>query len=37
MIKNGFSEFDGDHGAKTPIGNISTQALSACLAESQLQ
>ncbi len=37
MIKKGFSEFYGDHGAKIPYGNISTQVLSPCLTESQLQ
>ncbi len=35
MIKNGFSEFEGDKGAKIACGNISNPALSACLAESQ--
>jgi hypothetical protein len=31
MIKNSFSEFKGNNGAN---GNVSSQALSACLAES---
>jgi hypothetical protein len=35
MIKNVFYEFVGDNGAKIACGNISSQALSACLAESQ--
>jgi hypothetical protein len=35
MIENGFSEFEGNNGAKIACGNISSQALSACLAESQ--
>jgi hypothetical protein len=34
MIKNAFSEFEGDNWAKIACGNISSQALSACLAES---
>jgi hypothetical protein len=33
MIKNSFSECKGDNGAKSASGNISSQALSACLAE----
>jgi hypothetical protein len=37
MIKNFFSEFEGDNWAKIAGGNISSQALSACLAESQLK
>jgi hypothetical protein len=35
MIKNVFSEFEGDDWAKIACGNISSQALNACLAESQ--
>jgi hypothetical protein len=35
MIKKGFSEFEGDIGVKIACGNISSQALSACLTESQ--
>ncbi len=34
MIKNSFSEFKGDNGAKSASGYISCQALSACLVES---
>jgi hypothetical protein len=37
IIKNSFSEFKGDNGAKSAGGNISIQALSASLAESQLE
>jgi hypothetical protein len=36
-IKIGFSEFTGDNGAKIACGNISSQALSACLAVSQFE
>jgi hypothetical protein len=32
-----FSEFEGDNWAKIACGNISSQALSACLAESQFK
>jgi hypothetical protein len=35
IIKNVFSEFEGDNEAKIACGNISSQALSACLVESQ--
>jgi hypothetical protein len=31
MIKNSFSEFEGDNGAESVSGNVSSQALSACL------
>jgi hypothetical protein len=37
MIKNVFSEFEGNNWAKIACGNISSQALSACLAESQFK
>jgi hypothetical protein len=37
MIKNVFSEFEGDNWAKIACGNISSWALSACLAESQFK
>ncbi len=37
MIKNAFSEFEGDNWAKIACGNISSQALSTCLAESQFE
>jgi hypothetical protein len=37
IIKNGFSEYKGISGAKSAGGNISSQALSACLVESQLE
>ncbi len=37
MIKNGISEFDGNNGAKSAGGNVSSQALGACLAESQFE
>jgi hypothetical protein len=37
MVKNGLSEFEGDNREKIACGNISIQALSACLAESQFQ
>jgi hypothetical protein len=37
MIKNVFSEFEGNNWAKIACGNISSQAFSACLAESQLK
>jgi hypothetical protein len=35
MVKNVFSEFEGNDWAKIACGNISSQALSTCLAESQ--
>jgi hypothetical protein len=34
IIKNGFSEFEGYNGAESAV---SSQALSACLAESQFE
>jgi hypothetical protein len=37
MVKNGFSEFKGNNWTKIACGNISGQALSACLAESQFE
>jgi hypothetical protein len=37
MIKNVFSEFEGNNWVKIACGNISSQALSACLAESQFK
>ncbi len=37
IIKNAFSEFEGDNWAKIAYGNISSQALSAYLAESQFE
>jgi hypothetical protein len=37
IIKNGYSEFKGISGAKSACGNISSQALSACRAGSQLE
>jgi hypothetical protein len=41
MIKNGFSEFEGNNegnnGAESASGNVTSQALSACLAESQFE
>jgi hypothetical protein len=37
MIKNVFSEFEGNNLAKIACGNISSQALSACLAKSQFK
>jgi hypothetical protein len=37
MIKNDFSEFKGNNSAKIACGNISGQALSACLAETQFE
>jgi hypothetical protein len=33
MIKNSFSEFEGNNGAKSADGNVSSQALSACLVK----
>jgi hypothetical protein len=35
MVKNVFSEFEGNNWVKIACGNISSQALSTCLAESQ--
>jgi hypothetical protein len=37
MVKNGFSEFKGNNWTKIACGNISGQALSTCLAESQFE
>jgi hypothetical protein len=37
MVKNGFSEFKGGNGAEVACGNISSQALSTCLVESQFE
>jgi hypothetical protein len=37
MIKNVFSEFEGNNWAKIACGNIYSQALSTCLAESQFK
>jgi hypothetical protein len=37
MIKNSFSEFEGDNGVESASGNVTSQALSACLAESQFE
>ncbi len=37
MIKNDFSESKGNNWEKIACGNISSQALSACLAESQFE
>jgi hypothetical protein len=37
MVKNAFPEFEGNNWAKIACGNISSQALSACLAESQFE
>jgi hypothetical protein len=37
IIKNVFSEFEGNNWAEIACGNISSQALSACLAESQFK
>jgi hypothetical protein len=37
IIKNAFSEFEGNNWVKIACGNISSQALSACLAESQFE
>ncbi len=34
MIKNSFSKFKGDNGSECDVGNVSSQALSACLAKS---
>jgi hypothetical protein len=37
MVKNGFSEFKVNNWTKIACGNISSQALSACLAESHFK
>jgi hypothetical protein len=37
MGKSVFSEFLGDNGAKNACGNIASEALGACWAESQLE
>jgi hypothetical protein len=37
MIKNVFSEFEGNNWVKIACGNISSLALSACLAESRFK
>jgi hypothetical protein len=37
MIKNGFSEFEGNNGAESDGGNVPRQSLCACLAESQFE
>jgi hypothetical protein len=37
MGKNIFSEFEGNNWAKSASGNVASQALSACLAESQFK
>jgi hypothetical protein len=37
MVKNVFSEFEGNNWAKIACGNVSSQALSASLAESQYE
>jgi hypothetical protein len=37
MIKIDFSDFKGNNWAKVACGNISGQALSTCLAESQFE
>jgi hypothetical protein len=37
MIKNSFSKFNGDNGSECDVGNVSSQVLSACLAESQFE
>ncbi len=37
MGKNILSEFEGDNWAKSASGNVTSQALSACLAESQFK
>jgi hypothetical protein len=35
--QNSFSEFEGDNGVESASGNVRSQALSACLAESQFE
>jgi hypothetical protein len=37
IIKNDFPEFKGNNWAKIACGNISSHALSSCLAESQFE
>jgi hypothetical protein len=37
MGKNILSEFEGNNWAKSASGNVASQALSACLAESQFK
>ncbi len=37
MIKNGFSEFEGNTAAESAGGNVSSQVLSTCQAESQFE
>jgi hypothetical protein len=37
MVKNGLSEFKRNNWTKIACGNISSQALSTCLAESQFE
>jgi hypothetical protein len=37
MVNNGFCEFKGNNWTKIACGNISSSALSACLAESQFE
>jgi hypothetical protein len=37
MVQNFFSELEGNNWAKIACGNVSSQALSACLAESQFK
>ncbi len=37
IIKNSFSEFKKDNGSECAGGNVSSQMLSACLAQSQFQ
>jgi hypothetical protein len=37
MIKNIFSKFKGDNGSECDVGNVSSQALSACLAKRQFE
>jgi hypothetical protein len=37
MIKNSFSEFEGDNGSECSSGKVANQALSTCLAESNFE
>jgi hypothetical protein len=37
MIKNVFSEFEWDNWSENSGGNVTSQALGACLAESQFE
>jgi hypothetical protein len=37
MITNGFSEFEGNNGAESVGRNVTSQALSTCLADSQFE